>query len=485
MINQSAGVASLGGAVTVIGVLTLTNGNLNLSGFDLTLGPTATISVAALSATRMIIATGGNQVIKTFSGVGSFVFPIGDNTGAPEYSPITVNITAGSGFPSNIGVSVVDAKHPNNSSATNFLTRYWEITQPGITGCVATVTGTYTAADITGTEGSINAAQLSGTFNQTSNPWVKYAALGANTLTATGASLTLGQTNAFTGITGANPVATIVGGGVSVCIGSSVNLNTNVTGDASFTYAWTSVPIAGGLSATNIANPVATPTATTTYTVTVRDGNGIVDTDVSTITVNPLPAAPTIVSSGSTVCDGVNPDVTLTSSAAPNGGTNYVWYKGGVPTGDVGNSLVINDPAGSGLYTVAVIDGITFCLSPQSVGEIVTINALPLHYSRIVAPATTTVCSGSTVTVNVAGSQAGINYELFDGVTSLSSQRVAGTGGAINLVTSALTANTTITVRATNPVTSWTTLLSGTSVVTVNSDSSNTYHWSSRSGSSV
>ncbi|MDZ7650101.1 MAG: hypothetical protein U5K54_24895 [Cytophagales bacterium] len=48
------------------------------------------------------------------------------------------------------------------------------------------------------------------------------------------------------------------------------------------------------------------------------------------------------------------------------------------------------------------------------------------------------------------------------------SSTIAGTGGAINLVTSALTANTTITVRATNPVTSCTTLLSGTSVVTVN-----------------
>jgi hypothetical protein len=69
--------------------------------------------------------------------------------------------------------------------------------------------------------------------------------------------------------------------------------------------------------------------------------------------------------------------------------------------------------------------------------------------------------------VNVAGSQAGINYELFDGGTSLSST-TAGTGGAINLVTSALTANTTITVRATNPVTGCSVLLTGTSVVTVN-----------------
>jgi hypothetical protein len=38
VINQSGGQASLGGAVTVNGVLTMTNGILNLNGFDLTLG---------------------------------------------------------------------------------------------------------------------------------------------------------------------------------------------------------------------------------------------------------------------------------------------------------------------------------------------------------------------------------------------------------------------------------------------------------------
>jgi hypothetical protein len=39
VINQASGQASLGGNVIVNGILTLTNGVLNLSGFDLTLGP--------------------------------------------------------------------------------------------------------------------------------------------------------------------------------------------------------------------------------------------------------------------------------------------------------------------------------------------------------------------------------------------------------------------------------------------------------------
>jgi hypothetical protein len=98
---------------------------------------------------------------------------------------------------------------------------------------------------------------------------------------------------------------------------------------------------------------------------------------------------------------------------------------------------------------------------------------LPL-VTPIVTPATTTVCNGSTVTVNVAGSQAGINYELFNGGTSLSST-TAGTGGAINLVTSALNREHDNHSRATNPVTSCSVLLTGTSVVTVNPIPANAY----------
>ncbi|MBX2893854.1 MAG: autotransporter-associated beta strand repeat-containing protein [Cyclobacteriaceae bacterium] len=456
VINQAAGQASLGGAVTVNGILTLTNGNLNLNGFDLTLGASASISVASPSASRMIIAN-GSQVVKTFSGVGSFLFPIGDNTGTTEYSPITINITAGSGFPANVGVTVIDAKHPNNASTSNFLTRYWEVDQTAITGCVATITATYPGSDISGAEANIHAAQLPGTFNQTTNPWIKYAALAANTLTATGATLISG-TNAFTGIRGADPVATIVGGGGTICVGGSVALNTSTTGDGPFTYSWSP---ATGLSATNIANPVASPVTTETYTVTIRDANGIVDTDVTTITVTPIPATPVVTPAGPVVvCEG-SANITLTSDAA----SGNQWYKDGVLIAGATATTynITTAPGNSGSYTV--ISTITGCASTVSNAVAVTINALPLT-TPVVTPATTTICSGNTVTVNIAGSQAGINYELFDGVTSLSSP-VAGTGGSINLITSALTSNTTITVRATNPTTTCTTLLSGTSVVTV------------------
>jgi len=287
-ISQSSGEASLGGAVTVNGVLTLNTGRLNLNGFNLTLGPTATISVASPSASKMIVATGGSEVIKTFNSTGLFDFPIGDNSGTAEYSPVSVNITSGTGFPANVSVSVTDGKHPNNASSANFISRYWNVTQTGITNCIATISGVYLDADINGAEASIKGAELTGAFNQVSNPWIKYAAVTAasNTLTCTGVipNLSSGLTSSFTGITSADPMVSITGGGITICAGNSVALNAPVVGgDPTILYSWTP---AAGLSATSIANPTASPTVTTVYTVNIYDGNGITATSNTTITVD-------------------------------------------------------------------------------------------------------------------------------------------------------------------------------------------------------
>ncbi|MDZ7650106.1 MAG: hypothetical protein U5K54_24920 [Cytophagales bacterium] len=77
-----------------------------------------------------------------------------------------------------------------------------------------------------------------------------------------------------------------------------------------------------------------------------------------------------------------------------------------------------------------------------------------------------TICSGSTVAVSLTGTETGINYQLYDGPSPLSPV-VAGTGGVINITTTPLIANITISVLATNPVTGCTILLGGTTTVTL------------------
>ncbi|MBS1978449.1 MAG: hypothetical protein JST46_13850, partial [Bacteroidetes bacterium] len=461
-INETGGTdATLGGAVGVDGTLTFTTGKTLLGANNLTLGSSATISGGASSAT-MIVASSSGQIKKTYSGSGSFTFPIGDNTAV--YSPVSVNVTAGS-FPLDIAANVVKAKHPNNASATNYLNRYWNITPSA--SATATVTGTYVAGDVNGTEASASAGQLNGTFNQNTNPWTKFGALGGLTLTAPGATLTSGQTSAFTGITGANPTAAITGGGVTICSGGSVNLGTTVTGDPTIVYSWSP---SSGLSSTTIANPVANPSATTVYTVSIRDGNGILTTSApSTVTVNPVLSV-TATTPDNLICE----NETTSLLATPSGGTpgySYAWTGAGVAGL---SSATIANPVFTPLditvqtvyvFTVTVTDAAT-CTAVNTVS--VTVNPVP-NNALVVSAASGSICNGASTTIDVAGSEAGVNYQLRNNTGNIPiGPLVAGTGGVINLPTGNLTANTTFNVLATNATTGCYTQLSTTVTVTVN-----------------
>ena len=77
----------------------------------------------------MIVATGSGELRKEFSAVGSFTFPLGDTSGTAEYSPVSITVNSASAFSSAyVGANLVDTVHPNNSSGTNFLSRYWKST---------------------------------------------------------------------------------------------------------------------------------------------------------------------------------------------------------------------------------------------------------------------------------------------------------------------------------------------------------------------
>jgi hypothetical protein len=76
------------------------------------------------------------------------------------------------------------------------------------------------------------------------------------------------------------------------------------------TYSWTG----GSVADTSVTGLVST---TTSYTVTVTDGCGSTDTDVSTVTINPLPVA----NLGADIVQ-VNPPAVLDAGA---GFSSYLW----------------------------------------------------------------------------------------------------------------------------------------------------------------
>ncbi|MBI1769315.1 MAG: S-layer family protein, partial [Bacteroidetes bacterium] len=428
IIAQSSGDALLAGSTTVNGTLTLSAGNIDIGSNDLTIGSSGAIS-GATSAKR-IIASSTGKLIKVLTSINSlFTFPIGDNT---FYSPVDVTVTSGSiGATYSLSASVADAKHSSNVSAVNYLTRYWNITQTGVTSCIASITGTYDiASDVVGTETSIKAAQLSGAFNQTSNPWVKFSALGASTLNATGASLTSGLTSVFTGITGANPSASITGGGVSICSGNSVALGTTASGDPTLIYSWSP---STGLSATNVPNPTASPTSTTVYTVTVTDGNGITNTDNTTITVSSPPAAPSVSFPVNSYCIGA----TITPPTAT--GTALQWYSDAgltstLSTVDPANPTAAElgfSSASAGSTTVYITQTTGGC---RSTATVVTLTIFSSFTASIVSDdADNTICAGTNVRFTATPS-GGANYDF----------RVNGgsvQNGASNIYNSATLAN--------------------------------------------
>ncbi|HNW70274.1 MAG TPA: T9SS type A sorting domain-containing protein [Bacteroidales bacterium] len=389
IVNNSGGGIALNNIDAAINsTLTLTMGNFNVSTRILTLASgAAAVAGSPFSAANMVIANQGGELRKNFSSLGSYFFPVGDNSGTAEYSPISVSVTSGTGFiMAYVGIKVNDIKHPDNHAATNYLNRYWSVTQSGVLNFQATITANYVNADIAGTETSIKSAQLKGVFNQLSNPWIKYSFLSSNTLTAAGASLTPAVTSVFTGISGTDPSVSITGGGVTVCQGENVTL-TAVPANANpaVVYAWS-----GGLGSNASVTPSTLATGTTIYTVTITDGNGITATTSTSVTVAPTVGTPVFdLGPSSSRCQGAG-IVAYTATATNNSGLTY-----SLDATSLGAGNSINSSTGEVTYTTGWTGTST-----------VTVTATGCN-GPVTAPHTITTSTGTPVSVTISQSPSG------------------------------------------------------------------------------
>ena len=325
IINNTNGNVSLANDTSVNGTLTLTSGQLIINNNKLTLGASAV--AGTFDATTMIVTNGtviNAKVFRPFTALGSYFFPIGEFTAStpPAYSPITVNVTSGTvGGGATISVSVKDGKIDSNKSTDNFLTRYWSVNQSGFTNAFATITAKYLPEDVSSAENLIVAAQLKGTFNQITSPWIKFSVLNSNTLTATGAALP--GVSTFTGISGQDFSTEITGYG-SFCKDVVATLNAqNTGGDAPYTYLWSN-----GLGTAATATPPTNAIGTVNYSVTVKDANGISATNNASVTVL-QPSVGGTLSADQIVCYSSEPqDITLTG----NTGQVIYWQKSTDPS---------------------------------------------------------------------------------------------------------------------------------------------------------
>jgi hypothetical protein len=159
-VSGTADTVTLGTNAILNGTLNLLGGVLILGSNNLTLGNTASIS-GTPSSINMIDATGSGQLIKGFSGPGSFTYPVGNSRVSAVYSPATLSFTSGSFSSATVGVSLANVKYTNNNSITDYLKRSWTVTQSGITGFSCDVSFQYDPVDVAGTEGNIYVGKYS------------------------------------------------------------------------------------------------------------------------------------------------------------------------------------------------------------------------------------------------------------------------------------------------------------------------------------
>jgi hypothetical protein len=154
-------------SVVVTGTVLLASGILVLNTADIQLNSAATFTGSPWTTTNMVVTVGNasrysGRIIKVFPNGPqtnlTFTYPLGDTTGTKDYSPVNItdlDYTAASS--PYIDFKVKDAKHPNDPSLTDYLTRYWETVSSFPSGAGITMTATfgYVAADVVGSETSI------------------------------------------------------------------------------------------------------------------------------------------------------------------------------------------------------------------------------------------------------------------------------------------------------------------------------------------
>jgi gliding motility-associated-like protein len=182
------------------------------------------------------------------------------------------------------------------------------------------------------------------------------------------------------------PVAN-AGPNATICSGDTLQLNGSATGAGpAYTYSWTP---ATGLSATNIANPLAFPLFTTTYILNVAS-NGCTGTpDTMTLTVNPVPS----INFGNGFSTCFANQATLTATSAGANPVTFTWTANGnvISANGPGNITVTN--------TVTTLYGVTAVSANgcTSATDTATISVIP--YPQAEAGPDRSICGTDTVTL--------------------------------------------------------------------------------------
>ncbi|MDQ3021613.1 MAG: hypothetical protein M3R36_13745 [Bacteroidota bacterium] len=182
-LNRTSGI-SLSDSLRLHRLLFLQNGLLSLADKNLTLDPNATI-FAPFTSTSYVNTNGIGELRKDLNSSTPtfFLFTIGSGS----YSPASLFFSGWNpAIGSFVSSRVVNSKHPYNGCITDYLNRYWVMSQNGISIINANAKFSYVDGDVVGNEANIDGARFNGFL------WNTYGPLNAAANT-----FTTGNLNSF------------------------------------------------------------------------------------------------------------------------------------------------------------------------------------------------------------------------------------------------------------------------------------------------
>jgi len=172
----------------------------------------------------------------------------------------------------------------------------------------------------------------------------------------------------------------------SVCSGNATSLT--ATG-GSGNYGWYDAATGGNLLSSGQVFVTPALTVTTTYYVQSTSVNGCASSRTPvTVTVNPIPSAPT--STGPSICPG---SVATLTATAPSG--TIQWYDASVGGNLLASGTTFTTPALGATTTYYVQNTVGTCVSPRTA---VTVSIIPVANPQFRYPSGTICTSGGNIT---------------------------------------------------------------------------------------
>jgi uncharacterized protein YjdB len=291
--------------------------------------------------------------------------------------------------------------------------------------------------------------------------------------TVVGMDAVTGCTSTMTGsvVVSVNPAPTayVVGGTGGYCVGTSGATITLSSSSASATYQLYngSTAVGSSVAGTGTGLTFGPESATGVYSIVAKDNitsctNNMTGTII--VSLNPVPNAYSITGGGSYCAGGTGLAVGLANSDVS---MSYQLQKDGValgsPLAGTGSSLNFGMQTAAGTYTIVGTNSVTGCTNAMTGSTSITISANPVVYS--VMGGGSYCATGAGRDVSLTSSDAGINYQLYNGMTA-SGVAIGGTGSSIDFGME--TAAGTYTVVATDALSGCTSNMSSAAVIVIN-----------------